>query len=162
MLLGYWVAYKQMRIYLYLKERINNGCLENSRFIDLNDYDYASVAELNSNFLNNEFYPKIDSVLNLLNKCYQNQILRIVIYGLTDPCRLRATPNEEQTLYTCDSDIVYYENSSDKKTIIKQGTMMKQPNLIDEAGKPFQWLMGGAERQLFTFNASFILYNGNY
>ncbi len=138
---GYWWPTTNENISI-LKKRINNGCLENSRFIDLNDYDYASVAELNSNFLNNEFYPKIDSVLNLLNKCYQNQILRIVIYGLTDPCRLRATPNEEQTLYTCDSDIVYYENSSDKKTIIKQGTMMKQPNLIDEAGKPFPMAYG--------------------
>ena len=41
---------QQMKTFSILDERINNGCLENSRFIDLNDYDYASAAELNSNF----------------------------------------------------------------------------------------------------------------
>ncbi len=133
---GYWWPTTEENLSL-LQDRINSACLKNSQFIDLSDYDYASAAELNTNFLENEFYPKIDSVLNLLDKCNNNQTLRIVVYGLTDPCRLRNTPNEEQTLYTCDDDIEYYEHSTDRKTTIKQGTMMKQPNLIDESGRNY-------------------------
>ncbi|NLO18316.1 MAG: hypothetical protein GX121_00305 [Ignavibacteria bacterium] len=133
---GYWrpTTIENLR---FLEERMYEGCLEYSKFINLFDYDYQAAAELNSNFLKNEFYPKIDSVLNLLDQCNSRQTLRIVVYGLTDPCRLRPTPNEEQTLYTCDPDIEYYEHSSERKTIIKAGTMMKAPDLVDESGKPF-------------------------
>lgn len=129
---GYWWPTTNEN-FAVLNERLDKRCLEKSNFIDLEDYDYAAAAKMNSEYLEKEFVHTIDSVLKLLDTCYRTQTLRITIYGMTDPCRLRPTENEERTLYTCDPEINFMG-----QTVIKPGTRMKYPNLVDISGKPME------------------------
>lgn len=138
---GYWYPTTTENLY-ELWRRSKSGCLKLSKFIDSTDfkpdsrYFYIAAATENDKWLNNVFYPKIDSLLQLLDTCYSNQKILITIHGYTDPCPLRTIRDEsgriieDSTLYSCDEDIIF-ENIK-----IPTGTLMKKPNLRTIDGKP--------------------------
>ncbi len=139
---GYWYPTTTENLY-ELWRRSKSGCLKFSKFIDSTDfkpdsrYFYLAAATENDKWLNNIFYPTIDSLLQLLDTCYSNQKILITIHGYTDPCPLRTIRDEagriieDSTLFSCDNDITF-ENVK-----IPSGTMMKKPNLRTIDGKPF-------------------------
>lgn len=139
---GYWYPTTKENL-MKLWARSESGCLKFSKFIDSTDfkpdsrYFYLSAAEENDKWLNNYFYPTLDSLLNLLDTCYSNQKILITVHGYTDPCPLRTIRDEtgriieDSTLYSCDPDILF----NDIK--IPSGTKMKQPELYRLNGRKF-------------------------
>lgn len=139
---GYWYPTTKENLF-ELWNRSASGCLHLSNFIDSTDfkpdsrYFYLAAAEENDKWLNEFFYPTLDSLLHLLDTCYSNQKILITVHGYTDPCPLRTIRAEsggiieDSTLYSCDPDIVF----NDIK--IPSGTKMKLPELYRLNGKRF-------------------------
>ncbi|MGQ9818756.1 MAG: hypothetical protein ACUVQ1_02355 [Candidatus Kapaibacteriales bacterium] len=139
---GYWYPTTKENLF-ELWSRSASGCLRLSKFIDSTDfkpdsrYFYLAAAEENDKWLNEFFYPTLDSLLQLLDTCYSNQKILITVHGYTDPCPLRTIRDEsgriieDSTLYSCDPDIFF----NDIK--IPTGIKMKQPELYRLDGKRF-------------------------
>ncbi|MGB9913008.1 MAG: hypothetical protein ACPLRO_06530, partial [Candidatus Kapaibacteriota bacterium] len=96
---GYWYPTTTDNLQ-ELWRRSKSGCLVLSNFIDSTDfrpdekYFYVTAAEINDRWLNDSFYPTIDSLLQLLDTCYNNQKIVITIHGYTDPCPLRTVRDQ--------------------------------------------------------------------
>lgn len=143
---GYWYP-TTMDNLQELWRRSASGCLSLSNFIDSTDfrpdekYFYVTAAEVNDRWLNETFYPTIDSLLQLLDTCYNNQKLVITVHGYTDPCPLRTVRDQagriiqDSTRFTCDESFVFERN--DVKVVVPQGVLMKFPNLKTTEGKAF-------------------------
>lgn len=139
---GYWYPTTTDNLF-ELWKRSATGCLSLSKFIDSTDFKpdsrffYLAAAEENDKWLNNYFYPTVDSILKILDTCYLDQRILITVHGYTDPCPLRTIRDatgriiEDSSLYSCDPDILF----NDIK--IPTGTKMKQPNLYRLNGQRF-------------------------
>jgi len=147
---GYWWPTTSKNLAL-LRKRIDDGELDRSRFIDVTDYKpdsrdyYKAAAENNDKFLQNELFPKIESMLDRIDKCYKNQKVMITIHSFTDPCPLKIIRDEtgqiiqDYTLYTADPEIVYND------IVITPGTKMKEYTLKKIDGSPFQSNLGSQQ-----------------
>jgi len=125
---GYWHPLT-LKNYEEFKQKVSNGSLAKSKFIDYEDYPlYQEVALRNENWFNG-FYASIDSVLQQLNNCGNNQKLVISVHGFTDPCGLRYTQNDDSTRYSADGDFVF------NGLTVKEGVNMKNPMLFDQTGR---------------------------
>ncbi len=139
---GYWYPTTTKNLQ-ELWKRSAAGCLDLSRFIDSTDfrpderYFYLAAAEINDLWFYNELVPTIDSLLQLLDTCYNNQKIVITVHGYTDPCPLRTIRDEtgqiiqDYTKYSCDGDIEFND------IIIPTGTLMKFPDLKRKDGSRF-------------------------
>lgn len=144
---GYWYPTTTENLEEFWR-RSASGCLSLSNFIDSTDfkpderYFYVAAAEANDFWLNNEFYPTIDSLLQLLDTCYNNQKIVITIHGYTDPCPLRTVRDQagriiqDSTRFTCDESFVFERN--DVSIVVPQGILMKFPDLKTTDGKSFK------------------------
>ncbi|MGA2298030.1 MAG: hypothetical protein ABSG15_10825 [FCB group bacterium] len=139
---GYWWPTTTNNLKEF-KSRMSNKKLETSRFIDAEDYKsgngdfYQDAAQKNDAFFD-ELYVRIDSLLSLLDACYNNQKLIITTHGYTDPCPLRIVKDDkgnviqDYTVYSCDGPIEFND------VVIPQNVKMKYPNLMLKSGKPFK------------------------
>lgn len=119
-----------------LKKRLNDGCLDKSKFIDITDYKpdsrdfYIAAAENNDKFFNDELFPKITSMLNKIDLCSNKQKVLITIHAFTDPCPLRTIRDEsgaitqEFTTYSCDEQVIFND------IIINPNAKMKDINAL--------------------------------
>jgi hypothetical protein len=143
---GYWYPTTTENLN-ELWSRLASGCLATSKFIDPYDFKpdekdfYLKAAEINDAWLNNEFYPNIDSLLQKLDICSKKQKILITIQGFTDPCPLRTIRDQagritqDSTRFSCDETFVF--EKGDEKIVIPQGSYMKLPSLMTTDGKPY-------------------------
>ncbi len=132
---GYWWPTTSENL-KELKKRLDNGCLDKSKFIDITDYKpdsrdfYVAAAENNDKYFNDELFPKITSMLSKIDPCSNNQKILITIHAFTDPCPLRTirdeagTITQEYTTYSCDEQVVFND------IIINPSAKMKEPNTL--------------------------------
>ncbi|MCX7908744.1 MAG: hypothetical protein N2560_04415 [Ignavibacteria bacterium] len=144
---GYWYPTTVDNLNEFWR-RSASGCLSLSNFIDSTDFKpdekhfYVTAAEVNDRWLNDSFYPTIDSLLQLLDTCYKNQRIVITVHGYTDPCPLRTVRDQsgriiqDSTRFTCDETFVFHKNNV--SIVVPQGILMKFPDLKTTDGKSFK------------------------
>lgn len=144
---GYWWPTTTKNL-ATLRNRLESGCLNTSRFIDITDYKpdhrdyYIAAAETNDRFFQQELFPKIESMLAKIDKCHSNQKILITIHSFTDPCPLRTIRDEngqitqDFTLYSCDPEIQYND------LIISPGIKMKDPEIKRKDGSLYKSNLG--------------------
>jgi len=144
---GYWWPTTSKNL-ATLKTRLENGCLNTSRFIDITDYKpdhrdyYIAAAEVNDKYFQEELCPKIESMLSKIDQCHSKQKILITIHSFTDPCPLRTIKDEngqiiqDYTLYSCDPEIQYND------LIITPGIKMKEPEIKRKDGSLYKSNLG--------------------
>lgn len=144
---GYWWPTTTKNL-ATLKSRLESGCLNTSRFIDITDYKpdhrdyYIAAAETNDKFFEQELCPRLEAMLDKIDKCHYKQKILITIHSFTDPCPLRTIRDEsgqiiqDYTLYSCDPEIEYND------LIISPGIKMKQPEIKRKDGSLYKSNLG--------------------
>lgn len=148
---GYWYPTTMDNLNEFWR-RSASGCLSLSNFIDSTDFKpdekhfYVTAAEINDRWLDNYFYPTLDSLLQLLDTCYKNQKIVITVHGYTDPCPLRSVRDqsgritEDSTRFTCDDSFIFEMDGAAIR--VPNGTLMKYPDLKTIEGKSFKSPIG--------------------
>ncbi|MCX7880109.1 MAG: hypothetical protein N2517_05565 [Ignavibacteria bacterium] len=151
---GYWYPTTTENL-RELWRRTETGCLSLSKFIDSVDFKpdarhfYLAAAEVNDKWLNEVFYPTIDSLLHEIDVCNPTQKILITVHGYTDPCPLRTIRDQsgriiqDSTRYSCDESIVFERN--DVSILIPSGVLMKEPDLKTTGGVRFKPPLGAQQ-----------------
>lgn len=128
---GYWwpLTSENFRVF---KDKGKSDALKTSQFIDDQDYEYYDeVAKRNDAYLDS-LYSQIETIVSSIDDCFDNQRIIITTHGFTDPCRLRATANDEFTKYSSDPTFTY------NNMIIPEGMDMKNPKIKTVSGSEYQ------------------------
>lgn len=86
---GYWWPNTSKNLAEY-QQRMQNGKLTGSGFIDATDFDYNLAAQRIDEHFEKNIYRRIETIMDQFSaQCWNKPVLTITVHGYTDECRLR-------------------------------------------------------------------------